>query len=391
MNEDERLKTYPLSTSYYFYDNRGQRIGPLSYEDMVVRIQNGQLQSHHQTWKTGEDSWDRLEKFTEFNELLGSLPPPLHSTSFDLRDYLWYSKKTILGPDYGLRLFFLDAILIWFLWEWGIYKAMSWRTELPQSIQGLTSEARLAAMTLLFAFIVARILDTALTLRRIQSFELSKSLAWTYSIFTGLFRWIGLLFIVGFMGNFVAVDDFAGARAVVLLTIFWIPIMGLTPTLSLILKNSAESAEKKRKNQRWMKATLAGPIIMLLANTIVYTIIKSHFEVIMFGGWMVLIGTYLWYRYNRKTAISAFSNTRQIHPLNATSGLDKVVVPPPNSYEPEIKHSVEPLIKKRPKAKYSISEQIILWIALSPAILPFLMITLQLLLSIFGIDAPWTR
>ena len=376
-----------MGPKYYFIDDAGKRIGPLNYDDMVDCIQSGQLQTHHQTWKKGNEDWNRLETFPEFTDPLASQPPPFHSTSIDILDYLWYSKKKISGPDYGLRMVFLDAIAIWFIWDLVFTKIMTWNNQAPLSLQAITNGDRIAETTLVLAFLIARILDTALTLRRIQPFGLSQAWTWTFSISSGVFRWVGVWFLVAFMGNFIAVDDMATARSVVLLTMFWMPIMCLAPTLSLILKEPTKDIERQRKQQRWMKATLSSPLIVLVASLI----IKTHFEYILIGGWIVLIAAYWWYQHEDASPIYPTKETA--HSMNVFGDFDLASIPPVGSHESAGEQAKSPPQKKKSEAKYSVSEQVILWIALAPAILlfgiPFLLIMLELVLSIFGIDGPF--
>lgn len=59
----------------WYYETKGQRVGPLQQKDIVQKIRNRELSHGSLVWRTGLSEWTLIEK-TEFQQLLNT-PPPL--------------------------------------------------------------------------------------------------------------------------------------------------------------------------------------------------------------------------------------------------------------------------------------------------------------------------
>lgn len=67
----------PEVVSYYVLDN-GQQVGPLSADDVIIRINEGDTTASDLMWKAGMEAWAPAETFAEFAEVLTPepIPPP---------------------------------------------------------------------------------------------------------------------------------------------------------------------------------------------------------------------------------------------------------------------------------------------------------------------------
>lgn len=59
----------------WFYESKGKRIGPVSYEIIKSLVVNNEINSDSLIWKKGFNDWKKVKE-TEFKDLI-ELPPPL--------------------------------------------------------------------------------------------------------------------------------------------------------------------------------------------------------------------------------------------------------------------------------------------------------------------------
>jgi len=65
----------PSNVQYYTAVN-GQQIGPMSLDDMIQRIRDGQTGPADLVWKTGAPAWARADSYPELAAIFNAPPPP---------------------------------------------------------------------------------------------------------------------------------------------------------------------------------------------------------------------------------------------------------------------------------------------------------------------------
>ena len=61
----------------YFVGKDGKKAGPFEKDTIIAYIKSGSIAKDTLLWREGLDSWQAVELFTEFAELIKKTPPPL--------------------------------------------------------------------------------------------------------------------------------------------------------------------------------------------------------------------------------------------------------------------------------------------------------------------------
>ena len=60
---------------YHIYIGK-DRIGPLSKNDLIIKLKNNEINSETFIWKNGMKDWQKISGFNEFSSYLIPPPPP---------------------------------------------------------------------------------------------------------------------------------------------------------------------------------------------------------------------------------------------------------------------------------------------------------------------------